>query len=66
MKQTPARSLLLRLGRRLGLIYQRNGQPSPQAPKRSRYDRGLQASPRLDEDIDELRARLEALEHRLG
>jgi hypothetical protein len=58
------------IGRRLGLFYQVGGQPQagpgkgPQA--KSRYDRGLLNSRRLDEDIDDLRARIAALEQRLN
>jgi hypothetical protein len=55
-----------RLGQYFGLLYADDGRPSRGAPKRSRYDRGLLVplSPRLDEDIDALRARLDAAERR--
>jgi hypothetical protein len=50
----------------LGLVYRRGGEPGPDAPRASRYDRGAFVSPRLDQDIDELRARLAALEQRFA
>lgn len=53
------------LGQRLGLLYQDGGQPGASAPRRSRYVRGTSVSPRLDEDIDELLARVVALEDQL-
>ena len=64
--QVPARtSWGRRLAQRLGVVYREGGEPRPGGPARSRYDRGLQVSPRLDQDVDELRARLEAIEARL-
>jgi len=50
-----------RLLRGLGLVHAADGQPLPGAPRRSRY--GLYVSARLDQDLDDLRARLDALEH---
>jgi hypothetical protein len=56
------RGFIRRVLDRLGLTYQPGGQPVDRRRK-SRYDRGWSAvSSRLDEDIDELRARLERLE----
>jgi hypothetical protein len=56
------RGLFRRALDRLGFTYQPGGEPST-GKKRSRYDRGWSAvSARLDEDIDELRARIERLE----
>lgn len=55
-----------RLGQYLGLIYADEGQPRSDVKRRSRYDRRPFVSPRLDEDIDELRSRLAELERRLG
>ena len=46
----------------LGLAYPKGGEPLSDAPKRSRY--GLHVSPRLDQDVDELRQRLAELERR--
>ena len=58
---TPHRpSMLRRLGQGLGLIYSETGAPLAGGPKRSRY--GLYVSPRLDQDLDDLRRRLEAIE----
>jgi hypothetical protein len=58
------------LGRRLGALYQVDGQPNRAPGKgpgaKSRYDRGFLTSRRLDEDIDDLRARIVALERRLN
>jgi hypothetical protein len=58
------------IGRRLSLLYQVDGQPKAGPGKghqaKSRYDRGLLTSRRLDEDIDDLRARIAALEQRLN
>jgi len=54
-----------RLGQYLGLLDEDEDQPRRGNRKSSRYNRGQLASSRLDEDIDELRARLEALERRL-
>jgi hypothetical protein len=54
-----------RLGQKLGLIYAEHGQPSEAAPRKSRYDRGLFVSPRLDEDVDALLQRVAELERRL-
>jgi len=59
-------SLRRRLGQYLGLIYADEGQPRQPISRRSRYDRGPFVSPRQDEDVDELRGRLDALEQRLG
>jgi len=53
-----------RLGQFLGLIYADDGQPRQPTSRRSRYG-GPVVSPRLDEDVDELRARIDALEQRL-
>ena len=53
-------NFLQRLGRRLGLLHDSDGAPTPGGPKRSRY--GVYVSPRVDQDIDELRRRLAALE----
>jgi hypothetical protein len=60
-------SRLLKIGRYLGLSYTEGGRPLPGASLRSRYTRGwpLPLSPRLDLDLDELRAQVEALERRL-
>lgn len=58
-------SLLQRLLHHLGLAYQPENAPGPGAPRHSRYDRMRSSvSPRLDQDIDELRSRLDALEQR--
>ena len=58
---TPHRpSMLRRLGQTLGLVYPEAGAPLGGGPKRSRY--GLYVSPRLDQDLDDLRRRLEAIE----
>ena len=54
-----------RVWSRLGVTYHRDGTPSTEAPARSRYERGrFGVSPRLDEDLDELRRRIDALEER--
>jgi len=56
-----------RLTRRAGVRYQPDGQPLPNAPKRSRYSIGVFGpSARLDQDIDELRRRVEVLEGNTG
>ena len=59
---------LLKISRYLGLSYAEGGRPHPGASLRSRYTRGwpLPLSPRLDQDLDELRAQVEALERRLN
>jgi len=59
---------LLKISRYLGLSYAEGGRPFPGASLRSRYTRGwpLPLSPRLDQDLDELRAQVEALEQRLN
>lgn len=51
----------------LGLVHSEQGRPLTGDPKRlSRYGGGMTApSPRLDEDIDDLRSRVAALEERL-
>jgi len=51
-----------RAGQYIGLLYANDGQPEQPGHRRSRY--GLRVSPRLDEDIDDLRARLDDLERR--
>ncbi len=58
-------SLGRRLGQYLGLIYADEGQPRQPIGRRSWYDGGPFVSPRLNEDVDELRGRLDALEQRL-
>lgn len=58
MKQIPSHSPFYRLGQRLGMIYQDDGKPTVRVSKRSRY--GLGVSPRLDQDVDELRAHRDA------
>jgi hypothetical protein len=55
-----------RVGQYLGLVYADDGRPQQLGHRRSRYDCGPLGSPRLDEDIDDLRARLDDLERRLG
>jgi hypothetical protein len=59
-------SRLLKISRYLGLSYAKGGRPLRGASLRSRYTRGwpLPLSPRLDQDLDELRAQVEALERR--
>jgi len=61
---------LLRIGRYLGLSYAEGGGPLPGASLHSRYHRAWRLfsplSPRLDQDLDELRAQVEALERRLN
>ncbi len=54
-----------RLGQYLELLYAEDVIPVAIHLRRSRYNRGPLVSPRLDEDIDELRARLADLERRL-
>jgi len=54
------------LGQYLALVYADDGRPQRGQARRSRYDRDPFVSPRLNEDVDDLRARLEALERRLG
>jgi hypothetical protein len=49
-----------RAPQRLGVVYQPDGEPRRGYRKRSRY--GIYVTRRLDEDIDELRARLDRLE----
>lgn len=56
----PSRGFLTRLGQRLGLVYPEDGSPARDGQRRSRY--GLYVSRRLDQDLDDLRARLSALE----
>jgi hypothetical protein len=60
---------LLRIRRYLGLAYAEGGRPLPGASLHSRYHRAWDLfnpmSPRLDQDLDELRAQIEALERRL-
>ena len=66
---TPRRgSLWNRAAVRLGLVHSDDGFPRTGDSRRSsRYQRGIAGpSARLDEDIDELRARIAALESRLG
>ena len=60
---------LLRVGRYLGLAHAEGGRPLPGASLHSRYQ-GIWTlfnpiSPRLDQDLDALRAQVEALERRL-
>jgi hypothetical protein len=55
-----------RIAQRFGLVYRPAGEPLEGGPRQSRYDRGVSVSPRLDQDIDELPARLAALEARLN
>jgi hypothetical protein len=62
-------SRLLRVGRYLGLAHPEGGRPLPGASLHSRYQ-GVwilfnPISPRLDQDLDALRAQVEALERRL-
>lgn len=66
-RSTDTPSWWRRLTVALGLVYSEQGQPMSGSPKRaSRYRRGaVSPSPRLDEDIDDIRARLAALEDRL-
>jgi len=62
-------SRLLRVRRYLGLTYAEGGRPLPGASLASRYHRPFnllsQMSPRLDQDLDALRAQVETLERRL-
>lgn len=54
------------LAKRAGLVYREGGQPLPGGPDSSRYARGFGVSPRLDQDVDELVARVADLEARLA
>jgi hypothetical protein len=58
-------SAFRRLSTLLGLTYAPGAEPSANAPSKSRYRRGFEVSPRLDEDLDDLRRRVAALEQRL-
>ena len=55
---------LRRIAHVLGLVHPPAGAPLEGRPRRSRY--GPAVWPRLDQDLDDLRARLEALERRAG
>jgi hypothetical protein len=63
-------SRLLRVRRYLGLAHAEGGRPLPGASLHSRYHRAWMLfspmSPRLDQDLDALRAQVEALERRLN
>jgi hypothetical protein len=54
------------IGRTLGLIYREDGEPLPGGPSTSRYARGAGLSPRLDQDLDALLARVAELEARVA
>jgi hypothetical protein len=51
---------------RVGVVYRDGGEPLPGGPGASRYERGLGVSPRLDQDLDALTAKIAALEARLA
>lgn len=55
-----------RLGQFLGLIYADEGEPRSGSSRRSRYERGPFVSPRLDQDVDDILARLSEVERKLG
>lgn len=59
-------SLFNGLAKRAGLVYRDGGQPLPGAPDSCRYARGLGVSPRLDQDVDALLAKVADLEARLA
>ena len=59
-------SLFSGLAKRAGLVYRDGGQPLPGGPGASRYARGLGVSPRLDQDVDALLAKVANLEARLA
>ncbi len=58
-------SRLQRVGQYLGLVPPERGRPQSGKNRPSRYG-GMIVGARLDEDIDELRRRVEALERGLG
>jgi hypothetical protein len=59
-------SLINGLAKRVGLVYREGGEPLPGGPGSSRYERGLGVSPRLDQDLDALLAKVASLEARIA
>ncbi|MFE2347952.1 hypothetical protein [Kitasatospora cineracea] len=60
---TPASSAsspFRRLAAHLGLVHRAGGEPLPGAPRKSRF--GFFTSPHLDQELEELRTRVAALE----
>ncbi|WP_158715313.1 hypothetical protein [Kitasatospora phosalacinea] len=60
MTNTAAPSPFRRLVAHLGLVHRPGGEPLPGAAQKSRF--GLFVSPRLDQELEELRTRMAALE----